>query len=317
MIIMQEHNKLVILGSGFAGWTAAIYAARANLNPIVITGDEVGGQLMVTNDVENYPGFEKITGPELMDKVQKHAEAFGTKVINDHINKFEVKQENSKNIFIMYGSKINYQASAVIIATGARAKWLGLESEMKFLGAGVSGCATCDGFFFKNKIVAVIGGGNTALEEALFLTNFATKVYLIHRRDTFKAEKILQDRLHKNNKIEIIWNHEVTEIIGDESPKKVTGIKLKSKIDQTIKDLELDGVFVAIGHEPNSNIFKNITGLNIDSNNYIITKANSTQTGIDGLFAAGDIQDHIYRQAITSAGTGCMAALDAERYLSE
>lgn len=314
---MTDKNKLVILGSGAAGWTAAIYAARANLNPVVITGDEAGGQLMVTNDVENYPGFAEITGPELMDKIQKHAEKFGTQVIYDHIKQFEVVQKNGKNNFIMHGAKITYHASAVIIATGARAKWLGLSSETKYIGAGVSGCATCDGFFFKGKIVAVIGGGNTALEEALFLTNFASKVYLIHRRDQFKAEKILQDRVQKNSKIEVIWNHKTLEIIGNDSPKKVTGLRLESMIDQKIKELELDGVFIAIGHEPNSQIFKDIVGLNIDSNNYLVTEAGSTKTGVDGLFAAGDIQDHVYRQAITSAGTGCMAALDAEKYLAE
>lgn len=318
-------NRLIILGSGSAGYTAAIYAARANLNPVLITGNDAGGQLMLTTDVENYPGFSEITGPELMEKMKDHVEKFNVKIIYDHIKRIEVQKRNDRNYFILYGysSEKIYEAYSVIVATGATAKWLGLSNEEKYLGYGVSGCATCDGFFFKNKVVAVVGGGNTAAEDALFLSKFASKVYLIHRRDSLRAEKILQDRLRSNPKIEFLWNRVVEDIIGvDEPAKRVTGLKLKSTdtfgdSDKNIlnEDLPVDGVFIAIGHKPNSDILNGI--VEIDQNGYILTKGKSTLTSVDGIFAAGDVQDNIYRQAITSAGTGCMAAIDAGEYLEK
>jgi len=318
----NTQNKIIIIGSGSAGYTAAIYAARANLKPILIAGNEAGGQLMITTEVENYPGFSDITGPELMDKMKAHAEKFDVQIISDHIKKVSVEIKNNQNYFTLYGysDEKKYEAQSIIVATGATAKWLGLPNEEKFMGHGVSGCATCDGFFYKNKVVAVVGGGNTAAEEALFLTKFASKVYLIHRRDSLRSEKILQEKLRSNPKIEIIFNAVVEDIIGIEEPKKqVTHLKLKStKIfdDQNEiknKDLAVDGVFIAIGHKPNSDIFRNI--IDIDENGYIITQGKSTKTTVDGIFAAGDVQDSIYRQAITAAGSGCMAALDAEKYL--
>lgn len=306
-------TKVAIIGSGPAGYSAAIYAARANLEPIIINGIQPGGQLTITTDVENYPGFaEAIQGPWLMEQMEKQAQHVGAKIIHDHIKQVDF----SKRPFSLIGESDDvYEADAVVIATGAQAKWLGLESEKKFQGFGVSGCATCDGFFFKNKEVIVVGGGNSAVEEALYLTNHAKKVYVVHRRDKFKSEKILQDRLFKNPKIEVIWNHALDEVLGSDQPRSVTGARLKNTLDGSIKEIKIDGIFIAIGHKPNSDLFKN-TGLEIDSEGYIITKANSTATNIAGIYAAGDIQDKIYRQAITAAGTGCMAALEIEKFLA-
>ena len=306
-------TKVIILGSGPAGLSAAIYAARANLQPIVINGIQPGGQLTITTDVENYPGFaEAIQGPWLMEQMNKQAEHVGTKIIYDHIKQVDF----SKKPFTLIGESDDiYEADAVIISTGASAKWLGLESEKKFQGFGVSGCATCDGFFFKNKEVIVVGGGNSAVEEALYLTNHAKKVYVVHRRDSFKSEKILQDRLFKNPKIEVIWNHQLHEVTGSSEPKSVTGVVLKNTQNSQLKEMAIDGVFIAIGHKPNTDIFKN-TALKLDEEGYIITKAGTTQTNIPGIYAAGDVQDRIYRQAVTAAGTGCMAALEIEKYLA-
>ena len=306
------HTKVLIIGSGPAGCTAAIYAARANLQPILVRGMEPGGQLMVTTDVENYPGFaDVIQGPWLMQQMEAQAKHVGTNIINDHIKTLDLKNRP----FSAVGESGNsYTTDTIIIATGAQAKWLGLESEMKFRGFGVSGCATCDGFFFKNKEIAVVGGGNTAVEEALYLTNFANKVTLIHRRDTLRAEKILQDRLMAHPKINILWNHAVDEVLGTEDPLNVTGVRLKDTQTGATQELKLDGVFIAIGHVPNTALF--VDALEMDDEKYLITVPNSTQTNIEGVFAAGDVQDKIYRQAVTAAGTGCMAALEAERYLS-
>jgi thioredoxin reductase (NADPH) len=306
-------TKVIILGSGPAGLSAAIYAARANLEPIIINGIQPGGQLTITTDVENYPGFaDTIQGPWLMEQMDKQAQNVGCKTINDHIKKVDF----SKSPFRLIGeSEDIYEADSVIISTGAQAKWLGLESEKKFQGFGVSGCATCDGFFFKNKEVAVVGGGNTAVEEALYLTNHCSKVYVIHRRDKFRAEKILQDRLFKNSKIEVIWDHELQEVTGDENPKNVTGIILKSTKNNSKKEMKIDGVFIAIGHKPNTDLFKE-TGLEMDAEGYIITKAGTAQTNLKGIYAGGDVQDKIYRQAVTAAGTGCMAALEVEKFLA-
>ena len=327
--MINKKHKVLILGSGSAGYTAAIYLARSNMEPVIITGNEEGGQLMITNDVENYPGFTKITGPDLMERMKEQSEEFGTKIINDHIEKFSIeKGERSRNKFVMKGYKESYECDAAIIATGATAKWLGLESEKKFLGFGVSGCATCDGFFFKNKVVAVVGGGNTAAEEALFLTHHASKVYVIHRRTTMRAEQILQKRMKDNPKIQFVWNRKVEEILGEEIilqngnvSKKVTGVRLiSSQIEDTdlkneTQEIKVDGVFIAIGHKPNSELFKSF--LSTDNEGYIITEGKSSRTEILGLFACGDVQDKIYRQAITAAGSGCMAALDVEKYFSE
>lgn len=306
-------TKVIILGSGPAGLSAAIYAARANLEPIVINGMQPGGQLTITTDVENYPGFATaIQGPWLMEQMTAQAQHVGTKIIYDHIKEVDF----SKKPFKLIGESDDvYEAEAVIICTGAQAKWLGLESEKKFQGFGVSGCATCDGFFFKNKEVIVVGGGNSAVEEALYLTNHAKKVYIVHRKDKFRAEKILQDRLFKHEKIEVIWNHELQEVTGDENPKNVTGVVLKNSIDGTTKAMKIDGVFIAIGHKPNTDLFKS-TGLEMDAEGYLVTKPNSTKTNIDGIYAAGDVQDKIYRQAVTAAGTGCMAALEIEKSLA-
>lgn len=306
-------TKVIILGSGPAGLSAAIYAARANLHPIVINGIQPGGQLTITTDVENYPGFaEVIQGPWLMEQMTKQAEHVGTNIIYDHIKQVDF----SKKPFTLIGESDDiYEADSVIIATGAQAKWLGLESEKKYQGFGVSGCATCDGFFFKNKNVIVVGGGNSAVEEALYLTNHCSKVYVVHRQDKFKAEKILQDRLFKNPKIEVIWNYQLQEVTGDEDPKSVTGAILKSSIDGSLKQIPIDGIFIAIGHKPNTDLFK-ATGLNMDSEGYLITKLGTAQTNIAGIYACGDVQDKIYRQAITAAGTGCMAALDVEKFLA-
>ena len=306
-------TKLAIIGSGPAGFSAAIYAARANLEPIIINGNAPGGQLTITTDVENYPGFaEVIQGPWLMEQMQKQAEHVGTKIVYDHITQVDF----SKRPFKLIGESGDvYEAEAVVIATGAQAKWLGLESEKKFQGFGVSGCATCDGFFFRKKEVIVVGGGNSAVEEALYLTNHASKVYIVHRRDSFRSEKILQDRLFRNPKIEVIWNHALEEVVGSETPKTVTGARLKNTVTGEILEMKIDGIFIAIGHKPNSDLFKD-TGLAIDSEGYILTKPGSTSTNIPGVYAAGDIQDKIYRQAVTAAGTGCMAALEIEKFLA-
>lgn len=307
-----HHTKVLIIGSGPAGATAAIYAARANLQPILVQGIQPGGQLTITTDVENYPGFaEVIQGPWLMEQMLKQAEHVGTRMIYDHIQRVDV----SKRPFIAEGdSGDSYSADSIIISTGAQAKWLGLPSEQKFQGFGVSGCATCDGFFYKNKEVLVVGGGNSAVEEALYLTHHASKVTVLHRRDSFKAEKILQDRLFKNPKIHVIWNHTLEEVIGTENPLSVTGAKIKHAQTGEIQTLNVHGIFIAIGHSPNTLLFKGM--IEMDNEGYIITAPDSTRTNLPGIFAAGDVQDKIYRQAITAAGTGCMAALEAERFLS-
>lgn len=306
-------TKVIILGSGPAGLSAAIYAARANLEPIVINGIQPGGQLTITTDVENYPGFATaIQGPWLMEQMTAQAEHVGTKVIYDHIKEVDF---SSKPFKLIGESDDIYEADSVIICTGAQAKWLGLESEKKYQGYGVSGCATCDAFFFKNKEVIVVGGGNSAVEEALYLTNHCSKVYVVHRKDKFKAEKILQERLFKNPKIEVIWNHQLQEVVGTENPNNVTGAILKNSIDGSLKEMKIDGIFIAIGHKPNTDLFKK-TGLEMDSEGYLITKAGTTQTNIKGIYAAGDVQDKIYRQAVTAAGTGCMAALEVEKFLA-
>lgn len=306
-------TKTLIIGSGPAGYTAAIYAARANLKPILIMGFEAGGQLMVTTDVENYPGFrDVIQGPWLMEEMKAQAEHVGTQLVQDTIKKVNFH----KRPFVCEGDTGNtYIADAVIIATGAQAKWLGIPSEGHFRGFGVSGCATCDGFFFRDKDVAVIGGGNTAVEEALYMTNHASKVTLIHRRDQLRADKVLQDRLFKHPKIKVIWNHVADEIIGGETPKKVTGLNIRNTIDHKITALKLDGVFIAIGHTPMTEIFKG--QIDTDKEGYIVCKPGTTTTNITGVFAAGDVQDKIYRQAVTAAGQGCMAAIDVEKFISE
>lgn len=304
------HTKVLIIGSGAAGYAAAIYATRANLKPIIITGMQPGGQLTITTDVENYPGFVSIQGPELMEQMKLHAEKVGAKIVNDEIKSVEQLDEHQ---FRSLGSFDDYHSNAVIIASGAQAKWLGLNGEKKFQGYGVSACATCDGAFFKNKVVAVIGGGNTAVEEAIFLTRFARKVILIHRRDTLRAEKVMQDRLFKNDKIEIIWDHTVEEILGEENPKKVTDIVIKSTKTGNTQEIKVNGIFIAIGHAPNTGIFKNL--VEMDAQGYIITEPGTTLTSRPGVFAAGDVQDKVYRQAVVAAGTGCMAALDAEKFL--
>jgi thioredoxin reductase (NADPH) len=307
------HSKLLILGSGPAGYTAAIYASRAMLNPVLLTGIEPGGQMTITTDVENYPGFaDVVQGPWLMEQMKEQAISVGTNIIFDTI----INVDLSKKPYQLISDSENiYTCDALIIATGAQAKWLGIESEDKFKGYGVSACATCDGFFYKNKKVIVVGGGNTAVEEALFLTNFANEVKLIHRRDNLRAEKILQSRLKENKKIEIIWDTELTEIIGSEDPLSVNGALLLNKKTNETKKIETDGIFIAIGHSPSSSIFKN--QLNMNDSGYIDTRPDSTKTSIDGIFAAGDVTDEKYRQAVTAAGMGCMAALEAESYLAE
>jgi thioredoxin reductase (NADPH) len=309
---MAEYKtNLLVIGSGPAGCTAAIYAARANLNPILVYGDQPGGQLTITTDVDNYPGFEDtIQGPMLMQQMFKQAERVGTKMVNDHIIEVDFIAKP-----MVIKSKDNvYYADTVVISTGASAKWLGIESEKEFQGYGVSGCATCDGFFFKNQNVFVIGGGNTATEEALYLSKLAKHVTLVHRRNSLRSEKILQDKLFKTENISVIWDSEVDEILGTTGPNKgVTGIRLKSTKDGSIEDHTCDGVFIAIGHKPNTDLFKD--QLMMDNIGYIITHPGSTITNMPGVFAAGDCQDKIYRQAVTAAGSGCMAALDAIRYL--
>ena len=303
--------KVLIIGSGPAGLSAAIYAARAALEPTLIHGMQPGGQLTITTDVENYPGFAKtIQGPWLMQEMEQQAEHVGTKMVHDYVEKVDFKNKPFK----AYTSSGDiYEADSIVISTGAQAKWLGLDSEQEFQGFGVSGCATCDGFFFKGKEVAVVGGGNTAVEEALFLTNHASKVYVIHRRDSFRAEKILQDRLLAHDKIEVIWDHTLEEVVGETDPKAVTGIKIKNVKDGKIKDIKCEGVFIAIGHKPNTEMFKG--QIKMDDEGYIITAPDSTETNIPGVYAAGDVQDKIYRQAVTAAGTGCMAALEADKFL--
>ncbi len=309
-----KHSKVLILGSGPAGYSAAVYAARANLEPVLVTGMQAGGQLMTTTEVDNWPGDpEGLTGPALMERMQKHAERFNTEIIFDHIHTVDLQGEVKR----LTGDAGEYSCDALIIATGASAMYLGLESEEKFKGRGVSACATCDGFFYKDQKVAVIGGGNTAVEEALYLSNIAAEVTLVHRRDSLRAEKILQSQLfekERNGNITIEWNQTVDEVLGDDSG--VTGLRLKSTEDGSTREIPVTGVFIAIGHKPNTAIFEGQLELN---HGYIQvrsgTEGNATATSVEGVFAAGDVSDHIYRQAITSAGSGCMAALDAERYL--
>ncbi len=305
------HAKVVIIGSGPAGYTAAIYAARAMLEPIMIQGIQPGGQLTITTDVENYPGFaDVIQGPWLMEQMQAQAAHVGTKIITDTVTKVELKQRPFR---LTCDSGDIYLADALIIATGAQARWLDLPSEQKFKGYGVSACATCDGFFDRNKEVVVIGGGNTAVEEALFLTNFASKVTVVHRRDSFRAEKILQDRLFKHPKIEVIWDSVLEDVFGSEQPLKVNRIKLKNIKTGAVTERNVDGVFIAIGHQPASELFAG--QVQMKSSGYIITAGNSTATSVPGVFAAGDVTDDIYRQAVTAAGQGCMAALEAQKFL--
>ena len=308
-----KHTKVLILGSGPAGYTAAIYAARAMLKPILIHGIQPGGQLTITTDVENYPGYAKtIQGPWLMEQMKEQAKMVGTELIEDHINKADL----SKSPFKVIGdSKQTYSADSLIISTGAQARWLNLKSEETYKGFGVSACATCDGFFFKDKEVAVVGGGNAAVEEAIFLTKFASKVKLIHRRNKLRAEKLLQTKLMNNKKIEIIWDSVVEDIIGQKDPKSVTGIKIKNLKTNSVSELKIDGLFIAIGHIPATSIFKG--QLNMDKEGYILTKPDSTATNIQGVYAAGDVKDKVFRQAITAAGMGCMSALEAEKFLSE
>ena len=308
-----KHTKVLILGSGPAGYTAAIYAARAMLKPILVHGSQPGGQLTTTTDVENYPGYSKvIQGPWLMDEMKVQAEAVGTEMIQDHISKVDL----TKKPFTATGDSGQvYTADSFIISTGAQARWLNLKSEQEFRGFGVSACATCDGFFFKEKEVAVVGGGNAAVEEAMFLTKFASKVYLIHRRNELRAEKMLQAKLKSNKKIEIIWDTVVEDVIGTKEPKTVNALKIKNVKDNKVKELKVDGLFIAIGHDPATSLFKD--QLNMDKEGYLITKPDSTETNIPGVFAAGDVKDKIFRQAVTAAGMGCMSALEAEKYLSE
>lgn len=312
----SQHCRLLILGSGPAGYTAAVYAARANLNPVLITGMQQGGQLTTTTDVDNWPGDNNgVQGPELMDRMRQHAERFNTKIIFDHIHTVDLNQKP----FTLTGDSGTYTCDALIICTGASARYLGLESETAFQGRGVSACATCDGFFYKNKPVAVIGGGNTAVEEALYLSNIASKVTIVHRREKFRSEKILADKLlerAENGNVVIEWNHNLDEVLGDDMG--VTGIQIKDKKSDQPKIIDVHGVFIAIGHTPNTVMFENQLSMN---NGYIIVNSgitgNATATSIPGVFAAGDVMDSVYKQAVTSAGSGCMAALDAERYLDE
>ena len=307
---MDKIEKVTIIGSGPAGYTAAIYAARAGLSPLMISGLEQGGQLMITTDVENYPGFENpIQGPWLMDQMKNQAQAFGTRIKNDFVKEITFE----KRPFELITEKESIKSHSVIIATGAQAKWLNVKGEKEFMGYGVSACATCDGFFFKGKEVAVIGGGNTAAEESLFLSNLCEKVYLIHRRNKLRAENILQDRVFKKKNIEIIWDSQVETILGDLENKKLTSVSLINNKNQK-NELKIDGLFVAIGHSPATNIFKH--KIQMDSDGYIFTEPDSTKTNIEGVFAAGDVTDRIYRQAVTAAGMGCMSALEAETFLN-
>ncbi|WII72213.1 thioredoxin-disulfide reductase [Bdellovibrio sp. 22V] len=304
----QKVENVIIIGSGPAGLTAAVYTARANLEPFMIEGEEAGGQLMTTTEVENFPGFEHgITGPDLITVMRKQAERFGTRFLTRNVTKVDLSQRPFK---VWVGEKL-YLAKSIIISTGASAKYLGLPSEKQYANRGVSACATCDGAFFRNQEIGVVGGGDTAMEEAQFLTRFASKVYLIHRRDHFRASKIMAERVFKNPKIEILWNTEVEEVLGD--GKSMTGAKIKSVTDGAVKELPITGLFLAIGHKPNTDLFKGM--LDMNETGYLVTQPNTTYTNIPGVFAAGDVQDHVYRQAITAAGTGCMAAIDAERWL--
>ena len=309
----QRHSKVLIIGSGPAGYTAAIYAARAALEPMIVTGLEPGGQLTITTDVENYPGFaDVIQGPWLMDQMREQAEKVGTAIVNDTITHvdFSVRPHRA------YGdSGTVYTGDAVVIATGAQARWLGLPSEEKFKGFGVSACATCDGFFYRGKEVVVIGGGNTAVEEAIFLTNFASRVRLVHRRDELRAEKILQQRLLANDRIEVVWDSVLEEVLGEADPLGVTGVRLRNVKTGEESELACDGVFIAIGHDPATGIFRD--HVEMDDEGYILTRPDSTATDVPGVYAAGDVKDKIYRQAVTAAGMGCMAALEAEKYLAE
>ncbi len=306
-----RHTRVLIIGSGPAGYTAAVYAARAMLNPILVQGLQPGGQLTITTEVENWPGDTHVQGPDLMVRMEAHAAAMGAEVISDYISSLDL----SKRPFTAHAdSGVTFTADAVILATGAQARWLGLPSEEKFKGFGVSACATCDGFFYRGKEIVVIGGGNTAVEEALFLTNFASKVTLIHRRDSLRAEKIMQDRLFKHPKIEMLWNHEVTEVVGTEGPLSVTGVRARNVQTGDEHIVPCEGFFVAIGHAPASELVKD--QLELHHGGYVKVTPGATATSIAGVFAAGDLTDHIYRQAVTSAGMGCMAALDAERYLA-
>lgn len=308
----RKHTKVLIIGSGPAGYTAAVYASRAMLEPVLIQGMQPGGQLTITTEVENWPGQVEIQGPELMVMMEAHAKAVGTEIIADHISTLDL----SKRPFTATSdSGTIYTADAIILATGAQARWLGLPSEEKFKGFGVSACATCDGFFYRGKEVVVIGGGNTAVEEALFLTNFASKVTLVHRRNTLRSEKILQHRLFNNPKVEIIWDHAVEEVFGSEKPPGVEGVRIKHVETGEITEIPCSGFFVAIGHAPASELVRD--QLETHMGGYVVTKPGSTATSIPGVFAAGDLTDHIYRQAVTSAGMGCMAALEAEKFLGE
>ncbi|WP_119459130.1 thioredoxin-disulfide reductase [Rhodospirillaceae bacterium SYSU D60014] len=308
----EHHSKVLIIGSGAAGYTAAIYAARANLEPVLVQGLQPGGQMTITTDVENYPGFaEVIQGPWLMEQMREQAEHVGTRMIFDVITEVDLR----KRPFRCVGDSGDiYFGDALVIATGAQARWLGLESEQKYRGFGVSACATCDGFFFRGKEVCVVGGGNSAVEEAIYLTNHATKVTLIHRRDTLRAERIMQDRLFRNPKIEVVWDNVVEEVLGTDNPPGVTGVRLKNLRTGKHSELPVDGVFVAIGHDPATSLFKG--QLEIDQEGYIVTAPDSTATAVPGVFAAGDVKDKVFRQAITAAGMGCMAALEAERFLA-
>ena len=310
---MIKHAKVLILGSGPAGYTAAIYAARAMLKPVIVQGPQPGGQMSITTDVENYPGFaDVVQGPWLMEQMRLQAEQVGTEMIMDQI----VSVELNRRPFRLQGdSGDSYSCDALIIATGAQARWLGLASEENFKGHGVSACATCDGFFYKGKDVVVIGGGNTAVEEALFLTNFAKHVTLVHRRDSLRAERILQERLFKNPKISVVWNSTLEEVLGTDNPKSVTGVRLRNLQSGTAVELKVDGVFIAIGHVPATELFQG--KLDMSGSGYLLTAPDSTRTSIPGVFAAGDVKDEIFRQAVTAAGMGCMAALEAERYLAK
>lgn len=307
-----RHAEILIIGSGPAGWTAAVYAARSLRETLVITGMQPGGQLTITTDVENWPGEAHILGPDLMVRMQEHAEKMGAKVASDHILSVDFESRPFKAVG---ENGTTYTADAVIISTGAQAKWLDLPSEQKFRGFGVSACATCDGFFYRGREVMVIGGGNTAVEEALFLTNFASKVTVVHRRDHFRAEKILQDRLFKNPKVEVIWDTALEDVLGEEQPPGVTGARIRNVRTGVVRDVPVHGIFIAIGHAPSTELF--VGKLPMRANGYLITEPGSTRTAIPGVFAAGDVTDETYRQAVTAAGMGCMAALEAERWLSE